>query len=131
MIGDACSERLGTFRRWVGISTLRSIDAEGIPEEITAEPLNRDAMVFNEIKFVWLMIRFMLELILRVLYRLRSHAEQSPFDAATYSYAAPLINHIISTGGNHAADADEILEQLALALDFIRFHCGECTLLVE
>jgi hypothetical protein len=60
------------------------------------------------------------------LYRIRSLAEQTPFDAATYSYTAPLINHIINTGGGHAADSDEALEQLALALDFIRFHCGEC-----
>lgn len=61
-----------------------------------------------------------------MLYRLRSQAEQIPFDAVTYSYAAPLINHIIGTGGGHAANSDEALEQVALVLDFLRFHCSEC-----
>lgn len=128
-IADACSDRLGTFRRWIGVSTLRSIDVDGISDELTVEPLNRESKMSIHNKPLEPLIKLhFVELILRVLYRLRSQAEQSPFDSATYSYAAPLITHIISTSGKHAADADEALEQLSLALDFIRFHCSECKL---
>ena len=65
-------------------------------------------------------------MILRVLYRLRSHAEQAPFDVTTFSYSTPLISHVTTTGAKHAANPDEVLEQLSISLDFIRFHCGEC-----
>lgn len=73
------------------------------------------------------MIKCHIELILRVLYRLRSLAEQTPYDSATYCYTSPLINSIISSGGKNAVGTDEALEQLTLALDFIRFHCSQCT----
>ncbi|KIJ51382.1 hypothetical protein M422DRAFT_43931 [Sphaerobolus stellatus SS14] len=104
-LSDVCSDRLGTFKKWIGISALRSTEDDVVPPEYTAEPVG--------------------QLIIRVLYRLRSLSEQAPFDIATYSYASPLIDTIISTGGKYAADQDESLEQLTLALDFIRFHCAE------
>jgi hypothetical protein len=66
-------------------------------------------------------------LIIRVLYRLRFLSEQAPFDAATFSYAFPLIAQVLSQGGVCVAAEDDALEQVALALDIIKFHCGECT----
>lgn len=66
-------------------------------------------------------------LIVRVLYRLRFLAEQAPFDAATFSYAFPLLQKILSSGGVEATDEDHALEQVSLALSVIKFHSGECT----
>jgi len=61
-----------------------------------------------------------------VLYRLRSLSEQSPFDAATFSYAFPLLGQVLTQGGVGVEEGDDALEQVALALDIIKFHCGEC-----
>ncbi|OCH93463.1 ARM repeat-containing protein [Obba rivulosa] len=104
-LADACSERLGTFRRWVGVATLRSLKVDGIPEELQVEPLN--------------------SLIIRVLYRLRSLSEQSPFDAATFSYAYALLSQVFTQGGIAVIEEDDPLEQIALSLDVVKFHCGE------
>lgn len=52
MLSDICVDRLGTFRRWVGISTLRGIDAEGIPDEVTAEPVDREFLGLHQTQFV-------------------------------------------------------------------------------
>jgi len=57
---------------------------------------------------------------------LRSVAEQTPFDAATFSYAFPLLAEVLVQGGVGSGDEDEVLEQVALVLDIIKFHCGEC-----
>lgn len=66
-------------------------------------------------------------LIIRVLYRLRSLSEQAPFDAATFSYAFPLLEQVLIQGGIESEDEEEPLEQVILVLDIIKFHCGECT----
>ena len=65
-------------------------------------------------------------LVLRVLYRLRSLSEQSPFDAATFSYTSPLLTQVLVKGGVALAEEDDPLEQVTLAVDIIRFHSGEC-----
>lgn len=65
-------------------------------------------------------------LITRVLYRLRSLSEQAPFDAATFSYAYPLLGQVMLQGGIGVEEEEEALEQVALALGIIKFHCGEC-----
>ncbi|KAI0827665.1 ARM repeat-containing protein [Trametes gibbosa] len=104
-LSDCCSERLENYRKWVAVATLRSFDMPGIPEDFTLEPLN--------------------SLIIRVLYRLRSLSEQTPFDAATYAYSSPLFSQIISKGGIALAEEDDPLEQIAISLDIIKFHCGE------
>ena len=65
-------------------------------------------------------------LVLRVLHRLRFLSEQVPFDVATYSYTAPLLTQIFMKGGIGLTEDDDPLEQVALALDFVKFHCGEC-----
>ena len=64
---------------------------------------------------------------LRVLYRLRSLSEQTPLDSATFSYAFPLLFQVIQKGGIGSGEDDEPLEQVALSLDIIKFHCGEST----
>lgn len=70
-------------------------------------------------------------LVTRVMYRLRILADQSPFDAGTYAYTAPLISRILRNGGVGLAktDAEAVQEQLTLALDFIAFHARECAFL--
>ncbi len=67
-----------------------------------------------------------LALLLRVLYRLRFLAEQAPLDVATFSYMSPLLSQIFVKGGLGLTEEDDPLEQVALALDLIKFHCGEC-----
>ncbi|TFK68469.1 ARM repeat-containing protein, partial [Pluteus cervinus] len=104
-LANCCSERLDTFRRWIGVASLRSLNVASVPEELHAEPINT--------------------LALRVLYRLRSLSEQAPFDAATFSYSFPLLSTVLRRGGISPADEDEGLEQLSLALDVIKFHSGE------
>jgi HEAT repeat protein len=98
---------LDTFQKWVGVATLRSLGIASVPEELQAEQLS--------------------SLVLRVLYRLRSLSEQTPFDAATFSYAFPLLAQVLLKGGVDVGqdDGDEALEQVTLVLDIIRFHCSE------
>jgi hypothetical protein len=64
--------------------------------------------------------------VLRVLYRLRALSEQTPLDSATFSYAFPLLQQVIQKGGVGSDKEDDPLEQVALSLDIIKFHCGEC-----
>ncbi|KAI0757516.1 ARM repeat-containing protein [Daedaleopsis nitida] len=105
MLSECCSDRLDTYRKWVGVATLRSCEMNGIPEDFTIEPLN--------------------SLVIRVLYRLRTLSEQTPFDAATYGYASPLLSQVLIKGGIAIGEEDDPLEQIALSLDIIKFHCGE------
>ena len=67
-------------------------------------------------------------LVVRVLYRLRFLSEQAPFDAATFSYAYPLLGQILLTGGIRGEEDDDPLEQVALVLEILSFHGGECRL---
>ncbi|KAM0756603.1 ARM repeat-containing protein [Meredithblackwellia eburnea MCA 4105] len=108
-LADICSERLGQSKLALGVAVLRGVDAEVIPESYTAEPL--DAIVT------------------RVLHRLRFFAEQSPFDAGTFAYAAPLVSKVLRNGGLGVPKAEQeaVLEQLTLALDFIAFHSRQCS----
>jgi len=61
-----------------------------------------------------------------VLYRLRSLSEQAAFDGPTFSYAYPLLSQVLKEGGISASDEDEGLEQVTLALNIVKFHCGQC-----
>ncbi|RDB20660.1 eIF-2-alpha kinase activator gcn1 [Hypsizygus marmoreus] len=104
-LAKCSSERLDTLRSWVGVATLRSLKVDAVPEALQAEPLNH--------------------LIIRLLYRLRTLSEQTPFDAATFSYAYPLLGQVLLQGGISVEDEEEALEQVSLALGIIKFHCGE------
>ncbi|TFY63660.1 hypothetical protein EVJ58_g3122 [Rhodofomes roseus] len=104
-LAQACSERLEIYRSQIGVATLRSLGVEGVPDDFQLEPLN--------------------SLVIRVLYRLRTLSEQSPFDAATFSYASPLLNAVLTKGGVALAEDDDPLEQVTLAVDIVKFHAGE------
>ncbi|KAI5991791.1 armadillo-type protein [Pisolithus marmoratus] len=104
-LARCCSERLDTTRKWVGVAIFRALQFPCIPEQLLAEPLHA--------------------LVLRVLYRLRTISQQAPFDAATFSYAFPLLARVLHQGGIDVSEDDEVLEQIALVLDIIRFHTSE------
>ncbi|KAF5363220.1 hypothetical protein D9758_008404 [Tetrapyrgos nigripes] len=104
-LASCCSDRLDTFRKWMGIATLRCLRENVVPEELKAEPLS--------------------QLALRVLHRLRFLSESTLFDAATFSYIFPLIRHVVSVGGIPTEDPEELLEQVAVSQDIIKFHCAE------
>ena len=125
-LGKCCSQRLGSFRKWVGVAALRSLETKSVPEELQAESLNCKSTS-------WLLQLYDIAesptlsvLIVRVLYRLRSLAEQAPFDAATFVYAFPLLDRIIVQGGVAVQGNDDSLEQVTLSLDIIKFHCDKC-----
>ena len=67
-------------------------------------------------------------LVSRILYRLRTLAEQLPLDASTFALLAPLLKEIIIKGGLSVAEEkeEEAVEQLTLTLDFLKFHAAEC-----
>ncbi|KAI5983714.1 armadillo-type protein [Pisolithus albus] len=90
---------------WVGIATLRALQSPCVPDEYLAEPVHT--------------------LVLRVLYRLRTISEQAPLDVATFSYAFRLLVQVLRQGGIDISEDEEALEQVALALDIIRFHTSE------
>ena len=96
------------FKVALGVSVLRGVDAQVVPENFRAEPLP--------------------SLVSRVLYQLRYLAEASPLDAGTYAYAAPLVSKILRSGGIglESSETEAALEQLSLALDFLSFHAGQC-----
>lgn len=96
-----------------------------MPEELKEEPLGRTlvAICKNSCRTYLLP-----DLITRVFYRLRFLSEQTPFDGATFSYAFPLLQFVFSEGGIATEEAEEALEQVALALDIVKFHIGQCTL---
>lgn len=107
-LGDICSERLGASRSVLGVAVLRSLEAQVVPADLSSEPVA--------------------SLVTRVLYRLRILAEQQPFDAGTFAYAAPLVSKMIRSGGIGIAKSNQegALEQLALAVEFISFHARQC-----
>lgn len=107
-LSSCCSLRLEAYSMFVGVALLRTIDQELVREDFRAEPIN--------------------ELVLRILYRLRSLSEQSPLDPASVAFIDPLIVRIVRAGGFgvDAEDTDSVLEQIQLSLDFIDFHGSAC-----
>ncbi|GAA5855038.1 hypothetical protein JCM8547_002355 [Rhodosporidiobolus lusitaniae] len=107
-LGDICSPRLGVFKTSLSVAGLRSVDAQIVPPHFRAEPLP--------------------DLVSRLLYHLRFLAEQQPFDAGTFAYAAPLVSKILRSGGIglEKSQSEQALEQLSLALDFAAFHARQC-----
>ncbi|KAM0567411.1 hypothetical protein ACHAPW_003169 [Verticillium nonalfalfae] len=105
----ACSEkissRLGPFRPFVGVATLRARGVTSLPESQMQEPVE--------------------ELVTRVLYRLRFSGEQRPFDAISLTYTLPLIFFILESGGL-GSTPDDRDTQLVLAIEFLSFHTNVC-----
>jgi len=58
----------------------------------------------------------------RLLYRIRSLSEQSPFEAETFSLFWPLLSQIVRKGGIDLSSEDDMVEQLTLALEIVRSH---------
>ncbi|TFK26296.1 translational activator GCN1 [Coprinopsis marcescibilis] len=103
-LASLTSDRLDTYKSWVGVAALRCHKVAVMPEELQVEALG--------------------SLVLRVLYRLRSLSEQTPLDAPSFSYAFPLLQQVLLSGGIEVED-EERLEQVTLALSIIKFHAGE------
>ncbi|CRK37028.1 hypothetical protein BN1708_007283 [Verticillium longisporum] len=105
----ACSEkissRLGPFRPFVGVATLRARGVTSLPESQMQEPVE--------------------ELVTRVLYRLRFSGEQRPFDAISLTYTLPLIFFILECGGL-GSTPDDRDTQLVLAIEFLSLHTNVC-----
>ncbi|KDE04239.1 hypothetical protein MVLG_05338 [Microbotryum lychnidis-dioicae p1A1 Lamole] len=106
LLGRVCSPRLGSFEGALGVAVLRSLDAPVVPESFRAEPLSA--------------------LVTRVLYRIRFLAEETPFDSATFAYAAPLVNSATRAVDPKSASLESVLEQMTLALDFLAYHARAC-----
>ena len=126
-----CSERLEGLRRWVGVAVVRALEVGCVPETQAAEPLHCPSPLFLLLVVCGSLMRWT-ALVLRVLYRLRTLSEQAPFDAATFSFAFLLLARVVRQGGvgvgkEGEQEQDEALEQVALVLDVIKFHRGECT----
>lgn len=127
-LSDCCSERLDILRQWIGVAALRTTEVAGIPEEMQVEELNcRCSLLSPENADRSCRFSFV-ALVLRVLHRLRSQSEQTPFDVATYSYMSPLLYQVLIRGGVGLTEEDDPLEQVTLALQIIRYHCSECEL---
>ena len=125
-IAECCVPRLEAFRKWIGVATLRSMEVSGIPDEMQVEPINCKIPTYISQVCIIHLILPLIALILRVLHRLHFLSEQMTFDVATYSYLFPLLKQILLKGGIGLTEEDDPLEQVALALDLIKFHCGEC-----
>lgn len=98
---DRVSTRLGSFREFIGVATLRAHDVELIPENLKQEPLH--------------------ELVTRVLYRLRFAGEQRPFDSVSAIYMLPLVLLVLQKGG-FGGTAEDKDTQIVLATEFLGFH---------
>ena len=107
-LSNKISARLGSLRKFVGVTTLRATENVPLAPEYESEPLEA--------------------LTLRVLYRLRLAAEQRPFESATLSYTLPLIFAVIQQGslGNVAEASEDTGTQTLLALEFLASHMGLC-----
>lgn len=69
-----------------------------------------------------------LDLVTRLLYRLRFSSEQRPFDNVSLTYILPLIFAVIREKGLGLSATDDIDEQITLALEFLSFHANSCKL---
>ncbi|KAI7966942.1 hypothetical protein MJO29_000219 [Puccinia striiformis f. sp. tritici] len=109
VMGDFCTERLGSARLPLTMCILRGLDTNVVPADMTAESLS--------------------DLVTRTLYKIRSLAEQQAIDCKTFCYFAPLLSQVIAKGGLGIlpTQIEESLEQIALAVDIISFAGPEAT----
>ncbi|KAM3583875.1 translational activator of GCN4 [Umbelopsis sp. WA50703] len=107
-IGRCTDESLETIRTVLGVATLRSMKFEPIPDRWTQESL--------------------LDLVLRVLYRLRFITERAPLSSSSFAYCFPLLHRVITESGiacdkKTEEGKESALEQITIAVDIIGFHC--------
>lgn len=109
------SSRLGLMRPFVGVAIFRTRHLPGLPESHMQEPL--------------------LNLIGRILFRIKILSDQSPLDALSLSYILPLLINVLETGkavaiknSTKQAITSEFLEedpeeeQLLLSIEIISAH---------
>jgi len=120
-IGECTDDSITSIILYVGIATLRVMDIQEIPEQWQEESLGH--------------------LCTRVLFRLRLITERTPLSPHSFTYCFALIYEIIEKKGieyveisyDHESEyaGGAALEQIALGLDIISFHCsgGSSTLL--
>ncbi|KAF2792098.1 translational activator [Melanomma pulvis-pyrius CBS 109.77] len=104
---ERLSSRLGIFRPFVGVATLRTIGSLQLSDEYEKEDLG--------------------DLVTRVLYRLRFMSEQRPLDPVSLAYCFPLIFLVLEKGGIGRSSSEESDEQLMLAIEIISFHTDSCS----
>ncbi|PWN28930.1 ARM repeat-containing protein [Jaminaea rosea] len=116
---SCASSRLAEAKLFLQVVLLRTISDDLVAEDFRGETL-RDQL-------------------LRVLYRLRFLSEQEPLSLASIAVVVPLLSLIVAKEGIDTASgvseevgegetsvADNVLEQIQLALEIIDFHAGSC-----
>jgi hypothetical protein len=101
------ASRLGTFKHFIGIATLRAAGYGRLEAGYYDEPLG--------------------DLVTRVLYRLRFAAEQRPFDIVSLGYMLPLIFVVVEKGSVGYSPGEDADAQVLLALEFLSFQMDSCS----
>ncbi|SCU84775.1 LAFA_0D11936g1_1 [Lachancea sp. 'fantastica'] len=114
-LSSTASERLGTMRRSIAVATLRAFDIKGIPASACQENL--------------------LELISRVLFRVKFVANKKRFESLTLTFLLPLLSKVLEEGKrisvsnsdkplvkSEFVEEDKEEEQLLLAMEIIGGH---------
>lgn len=109
------SDSLGSMRYFLGLAILRVYGAAGIPKSLTEEPL--------------------LELVSRVLFRVKFVTDKQPFDSISLTYLLPLLIKVLDEGKKVAIknadkpiakgefiEEDKEEEHLLLAIEIISVH---------
>ena len=104
---DQVAPRLGNFRHFIGIATLRAAGYGYLEPGYSDEPLG--------------------DLVTRVLYRLRFAAEQRPFDTVSLGYMLPLIFVVVEKGSVGYPPGEDADAQVLLALEFLSFQMDSCS----
>ena len=116
------STRLGALRPFVGVAILRAIGGGQLPEGFDEEPLGGMDIYYLLSRH----ITDLLDLVTRILYRLRFIAEQRAFDTVSLAYMLPLLFIILEKGGAGKQDPEEADEQIVLAIDSLSLHTDAC-----
>lgn len=117
------SPRLGSLRQFTGVATLRALGTSILPDNMKEERLGgRCSSSSNPMLWPDMYI----ELVTRVLYRLRFLSEQRPFDTISLIYILPLPMTVVRANGIGRTVPDEVDEQVTLAFDFFASHADTC-----
>lgn len=114
-LSDLFSSRLGLLKPFVGVAILRINDVQNLPDNYTEEPL--------------------INLLGRILFRIKILSDQRPLDSVSLSYLLPLITKVLENGHQVAlknsskqavtsefVEEDPEEEQLLLAIEIISSH---------
>ncbi|MBW0479310.1 hypothetical protein O181_019025 [Austropuccinia psidii MF-1] len=109
VVGEIFTAKLGSVREPLMWCMLRGLNTKVVPKDMTVEPLA--------------------DLVTRVLYKIRSLAEQQSIDGPTFACFAPLLSQVITKRGLglQPSQVEESLEQIALVIDIVNFAGSEAT----